>query len=274
MSALHWTWSRYVIAGIVAAGIIFVIVRSSSRSLKHDFTGQCTLCHEEIPKKGTPFREVKLKGSSEQLCASCHHMNKNASHPVGVKPNKPISMQQYLDAQGNVTCLTCHDVHKEDKGIYGEHELKSLLRGHASGRAFCYICHNEAMLKAGWQHTNAINYAHMSDQLIQQNDGALLDTFSVECLSCHDGVVSKMTDIAPRAGEFRHSIGLSHPIGVEYPIVSVRQDFVNISALPSSIKLFDGKVGCLSCHNPYGGKKNFLVMENRGSALCISCHRK
>lgn len=260
--------------GLVVGGIVFGILHSFSRPLKHDFTGQCALCHEEIPKKGTPLHEVKLKGSPEKLCITCHQINMNASHPIGIKPNKPIAMQQYLNAQGHVTCLTCHDVHKENKDIYSDNELKGLLRGHATGRAFCYTCHNEDMLNIGWRHANAINYAHMSDQLVQHNDGALLDTFSVECLSCHDGVVSKMTDVAPRAGDFRHSIGLSHPIGIEYPIVSVRQDFVNISALPSSIKLFDGKVGCLSCHNLYGGKKNFLVMENRGSALCLSCHRK
>lgn len=263
-----------MIVGIAAAGIFFVILYSSSRPLKHDFTGQCTMCHEEIPKKGTPLHEVKLKSSPEKLCDACHQMNMNASHPVGVKPNKPIAMQSYLDAQGRLTCLTCHDVHKENKDIYGDNELKGLLRGHASGRAFCYTCHNEDMLKMDWRHTNAINYAHMSDQLLQHNDGALLDTFSVECLSCHDGVISHMTDIAPRAGDFRHGIGLSHPIGVEYPMISVRHDFVDINTLPSGIKLFDGKVGCLSCHNPYGGKKNLLVMDNKGSALCLGCHRK
>jgi len=38
--------------------------------------------------------------------------------------------------------------------------------------------------------------------------------------------------------------------------------------------LFDGKVGCLSCHNPYGDKKYSLVMENKRSGLCLACHRK
>jgi predicted CXXCH cytochrome family protein len=36
----------------------------------------------------------------------------------------------------------------------------------------------------------------------------------------------------------------------------------------------DGKVGCLTCHNPLNPEKGHLVMSDRNSALCLTCHNK
>jgi predicted CXXCH cytochrome family protein len=36
--------------------------------------------------------------------------------------------------------------------------------------------------------------------------------------------------------------------------------------------LFDGNLGCGSCHSAYSKEPHLLVMNNRGSKLCLSCH--
>jgi len=36
----------------------------------------------------------------------------------------------------------------------------------------------------------------------------------------------------------------------------------------------NGKIGCLTCHNPLNAEKGHLVMSDRNSALCTTCHNK
>jgi predicted CXXCH cytochrome family protein len=97
----------------------------------------------------------------------------------------------------------------------------------------------------------------------------------VECLSCHDGAISKLGVVDMRAGMFQHGeIGPSHPVGVAYPRGAAAAEYTPAERLPASVQLFDGRVGCLSCHSPYSQRAAMLVMEMRGSALCVACHRK
>lgn len=255
LMALIWTWAL-------------------ANSNVHNFEGKCQMCHSSVPTPGTPFEEIILKDNVDRLCANCHSINQRTSHPVNMRPRTSIPLQRYLDQEGRMTCITCHEVHKEENNSFSRRELKGLLRGHAQGRAFCFICHNNEMLGANWRHEMVITYAHAPDRLSQNEHGSLLDPYSVECLSCHDGVVSKMTTVEVRSGDFQHNIGLSHPVGVEYPTMGHDNEFTPRNILPEEVKLFDGKVGCLSCHNPYGGKKSLLVMDNHRSALCFTCHRK
>lgn len=254
--------------------ILFLRLSGLAQPLKHNFEGRCQLCHTEIPPAETPFEKASLVENVDHACALCHPMNQRTSHPVGVKPQRFIPLQRFLDGQGNLSCITCHDVHKEQKKYLAAEELEGLLRGHTKGKAFCYTCHNQEALGAGWRHSLSINYAHKPGELTQDLNGALMDQFSVECLSCHDGVISTMASANIRSGEFRHGSGLSHPVGVLYPPVSVKNDFMPQETLPEPIKLFNGRVGCLSCHNPYNSGKSFLVMPNARSGLCLSCHKK
>lgn len=243
-------------------------------SPKHDFTGQCQLCHTTIPEPGTPFEQVALTDEADRLCQQCHKMGSRTSHPTGVKPQVSIPLERYLDKEGRITCITCHEVHKEQDRSFNRQELQGLLRGHTQGRAFCFVCHNQDILGAKWRHSMVVAYAHSPGQLSQNPTASLLDEYSVECLSCHDGVISKMTPIQVKGGDFKHGIGLSHPVGVEYPVMGGYNEFNPRNTLPEEVKLFNGTVGCLSCHDPYSKKKPLLVMDNTRSALCLTCHRK
>lgn len=238
----------------------------------HDFQGKCLLCHATIPAKDAQEQNLSFVDDVDKLCAKCHEIDKQKSHPIKVKPNKDIPLTVHLDKDGLVTCTTCHDVHKEDK-TEDRSELSGLLWGHVKGRTFCALCHNREALDSTWQHQTAIPYAHSyGGKFAQGSDATLLDKFSTECLSCHDGTISKFPQVEVKQGVWQHGIGMSHPVGVEYPR-SV--DFTAPELLPKEIRIFDGKIGCLSCHEIYNDQSNMmLTMDNRKSSLCLACHKK
>ena len=78
-----------------------------------------------------------------------------------------------------------------------------------------------------------------------------------DCLSCHEGSMGKaVTDGG-------------HKVDVYY---MKNKDF---NTMPDrAIILVDGKVTCISCHNPYKKEPGRLVMSNVRSRLCLSCHIK
>ncbi|MFQ5328996.1 MAG: hypothetical protein ACE5D4_03285 [Thermodesulfobacteriota bacterium] len=101
-----------------------------------------------------------------------------------------------------------------------------------------------------------------------QADGAPLDSESTRCLSCHN-------DSVP------YDTADHHPVGVAYS---------KAATLNPSIQLFNGRVGCATCHVPYSKADHqtlterrsaipsipdpLLIMDNRRSELCQACHNK
>jgi predicted CXXCH cytochrome family protein len=45
-----------------------------------------------------------------------------------------------------------------------------------------------------------------------------------------------------------------------------------VSAIPASIRLPDGVVSCVSCHESYSERHGALVMANDRSQICYGCH--
>jgi predicted CXXCH cytochrome family protein len=78
------------------------------------------------------------------------------------------------------------------------------------------------------------------------------------CLGCHDGSVAK------EVGTHRH------PVNALY--LGSRKGLNRIT--DKKIVLVEGRITCLSFHNPYGTRKGKLVKSNEGSRLCLACHRK
>jgi len=109
-----------------------------------------------------------------------------------------------------------------------------------------------------------------------------IDTFSADCLSCHDGVKAqsittniknnpnKMSSL--RGGNYQ-MVSMDHPIGMDYNLyAAASRDYKPISAINNKMVFVNGKVGCLTCHDPLNPEKSHLVMSDRNSALCLTCH--
>ncbi len=114
--------------------------------------------------------------------------------------------------------------------------------------------------------------------------GVELDTASLLCLSCHDGVTASDVFTSAHSTQFARQLGSSqlgsgtlsgHPIGIKYPVAEPKYRSINAVTTDGRILLPDGRVQCISCHDPHntGRHPGMLVQSNSGSRLCLACHR-
>ncbi len=272
-------------AAIVCAAALGGAYVFSQWSSYHNFEGRCLYCHLEVPKEGEGPGEggnPPLGGNSPiflrdltGMCAECHKDALKVSHPVDMLPAMKVPSEMPLDWRGAVTCITCHFAHKNGFGA-------AHIRVKASGAGLCIKCHGamEASL-----HSASMGTAHVASPVNAPFDtagiGLILDKLSLKCLSCHDAVSTFDVSIATAAnppGYYHNgsSLNLSHPIGGLYSAAKEKYgpSLRDEDRLPPQIKLFGGRVGCATCHDPYSKEHSRLVMSNRRSALCFACHRK
>jgi len=71
---------------------------------------RCRMCHmEERPSPGRPYRQVNFRKDIYTLCTSCHPAP--VVHPIDIAPRRGIAGDLPLDADGTMTCVTCHAPH-------------------------------------------------------------------------------------------------------------------------------------------------------------------
>jgi predicted CXXCH cytochrome family protein len=252
MISLRW----FLLATIALAPLLL----TAKRPVHNNFEGMCSRCHLSLSDGRKIFiREIDF------LCKDCHG-ELGLSHPSGMKPFMPIPDGFPLDWTGRITCATCHDVHGSSE---------PLLRGEQRGKVFCYACHKGNM----GGHDGSGQHAHSrSDsggkafEILDQ--GNPIDRLSMECLSCHDSSLGRSANIRIGSGIWDHGNGSSHPIGVEYAKAYRRGGLRPPSSINPSIRFFEGRIGCGSCHNIYSKERFYLAINNRGSALCVACHKK
>ncbi len=107
-----------------------------------------------------------------------------------------------------------------------------------------------------------------------------IDSLSKDCLACHDGVAASGIDVdyknTPGQPANHYDGKKQHPIGMNYAayVAMGSRNYKPVSEYSSKMVFVDGKVGCLTCHNPLNPEEKHLVMSDQGSALCLSCHNK
>lgn len=172
--------------------------------------------------------------------------------------------------------------------------------------ASCHVPHRPVKNVPLWSHAlSSATYAlynqnpgYKPSASVYDNSPATFEgTPTKLCLSCHDGSVAVagnafltpsnqswiMYDngpIAAPSGSGQGYKGLlgSHPVGVTLGNMHGNGDCLKchgeIAGQVSVIKFYNKKIQCTTCHNPHmkvPGTR-FLVMSNRDSALCQSCH--
>ena len=97
------------------------------------------------------------------------------------------------------------------------------------------------------------------------------DSGAMTCLSCHDGRMGKGGTVCLTKCDFRSP----HALLRQYPPLGKEDQFAPLASLPGKgIRLEDGRISCISCHDLTNPGKDHLVMSNNGSRLCLSCHVK
>ncbi len=200
-------------------------------------------------------------------------MQQDFSHPVAVVPSMRVPTGLPLDA-GRLACTTCHEPASADGRWNRPARGDDFLRTQSSGTSLCAQCHTPG---AGRSSVHAIDAARAHLTPATYSTSAIassLDAESVSCMACHDGAGA--SDAAARGPSDRHrSFAGEHPIGV--PMLAGRGDrelgeIRSPASLDPRVRLFDGRIGCGSCHSVYAPRPNRLVMSNEHSALCVACH--
>ncbi len=203
-----------------------------------------------------------------------------SNHPVGMIPSSAVSIPKHwpLNPDGTVGCMTCHDSLPSLEGG-GPVNLRDYSEQDTSW--FCVKCHSNTGNRGGASmHWMVQGQAHVipSKNARSSRMSGLLDSESRKCLDCHDGVTASEATNHAGGSSFTASFAdkqRNHPIGMLYPRTNVGKSAVRVrpaSLLPTAVRLPDGKVSCVSCHDLYAGTTNLLSVPMEGSGLCMTCH--
>ena len=269
---MRWTGFRAELRALgngLAADVLFVLVMAlpiltvAAQELIFAPTGMNPLSEEP--------ESWQFMADADESCVGCHRMSRELSHATGVSVPPGDSPTAPLDTQGRMRCQTCHLFRNED-GMHRASTNRPYLLRQWPVQDLCRSCHrvdrdrDRRAVHGAW-----FSRAHL-DQSIPSapSRSGLLDRETNQCLSCHDGVIQSSCDVRGPGGP---AIGYSHPVGNRYDRPSRRASRLYPSSyLSKSLRLFDGRLGCGSCHNPYGRLRFLLSMDNDRSRLCLACH--
>lgn len=192
-------------------------------------------------------------------------------------------------ATGEGILSTRHNLSKSGPGpIKTETEVQVCV--------FCHIPHHASEVTPLWSRPAVSTYYNVYSSSTRFAKAGQPTGSSRLCLSCHDGTIAVGALInnvtIPMAGGFTTipidrpsnlggSLGKDltndHPISFQYgaDLVLKNRQLKLPSQIDPKLKLDPGQnLQCTTCHNPHKdpyGK--FLVLDNSGSALCVSCHK-
>jgi predicted CXXCH cytochrome family protein len=207
----------------------------------------CLACHADLLKSVHVHGPVNVV-----MCASCHNPKS--------KPNR-----YRIDKDDNVLCYSCHDDRKETDA------KKKLMHGPVAA-GLCMVCHDPHGSPYDYQLVKPMNelcvMCHQEDAERWLSMAHLHPPFKKgECYRCHD----------PHSSDYQYNLKanekdlckLCHRI----PVPGHWHDNwpkTPLFDLPEDLPLDDeGKIMCLTCHDPHGAEGPYLTRRGGG---CRSCH--
>ena len=179
--------------------------------------------------------------------------------------------------------------------IFSKHNLSISSPGsvHATAESdvciFCHTPHNAGGDGPLWNHAmSAAAYTPYSSATLKAVVGQPTGASKL-CLSCHDGTVAlgmvnsrgtaiTMNSATMPSGPSNLGTDLSadHPVSFTYnsALVTANGQLNDPNTLVGDVRLDrSGQLQCTSCHDPHNNQYgNFMVMDNTGAALCLTCH--
>jgi hypothetical protein len=102
---------------------------------------------------------------------------------------------------------------------------------------------------------------------------SLVDSEDAEkCVACHYG--QEDSKVSTCVNKCLIDPELSHPVAEKYPPRGKEDEYVPIDQLRETglIKLTDGRITCISCHDVANNLPYHVVVEDWGTQLCRLCH--
>lgn len=172
---------------------------------------------------------------------------------------------------------------KHNLSTSGPGEIRALVEDRIC--IFCHTPHNATPYTPLWNknlepRTYTLYHSSTLASSPQQPSGP-----TRLCLSCHDGTIAlgkvlqpaedilmSMEITANRRSYIGTNISDDHPVSFNYYEALPNPELA--PSIPSGLKSYgDGNVHCTTCHDPHDDTFGmFLVMDNRFSSLCTTCH--
>jgi predicted CXXCH cytochrome family protein len=190
---------------------------------------------------------------AESIVTSVHNLSVNGPGTIKASSEEDL-------------CIFCHTVHRAN----GE----TPLWNHSLSGVTNYIVYSSERLTA------------LNVNIPQPNGSSRL------CLSCHDGTVALgsvssrtmpinmqggTTTMPSGAANLGTDLSADHPISFTYDSALASRDaeIKDPAQLTGAVKLDqESRLQCTACHDPHNNQfGKFLVMDNTGSALCLTCHQ-
>ncbi len=311
-----WTWSKTPMAipkllprppylcSILLLLILVVVQPLSGAEPMPNSSRECAICHirwvdalvRNDPREDLMEAVLERQAGSGDMCLSCHDGSvvdsrfkvwSTRHHTTDSVPSAAVNIPTDkfpLDAQGRMTCATCHTAH----AVPDSSDIKTVifLRQSNVDSALCLSCHPEHAQKNDFQHPLGRGDSPVPQVVLEAGGKTSADGHMIICQTCHEPhgarnawmlvlppsklCIACHTDKAPEtkpaAGAPVHSIGHTYP-GFEPPatLLDERATFGS-----------NGELGCLSCHRLHdaSGAKPLLIRKNEDSSLCLECHKK
>ncbi len=209
---------------------------------------------------------TKAVSRDSSSCMECHQRDAGglAEHPLGVKlaGRIPGGASGLPLEDGRITCQTCHLPHGH--GVVEDAGARFYLRD--APDALCARCHENRAGRRDRPHARYMDTVHGGKILAGRlGEGHIdgRDLISSLCVVCHEQDASAEAVRADRPRLGGRGVGKSS-----------RHDHFGggWDASQETARLFDGRVGCASCHRIFAEEKSLLVAPVEHGRLCLSCH--
>ncbi|MHC4507444.1 MAG: cytochrome c3 family protein [Planctomycetota bacterium] len=291
------------------AGMVILLLMSMAvqfglgQEVMPNSSKECAICHirwvqafERIETQEDRMKEVlERQAGSGDMCLSCHDGSVTDSrfkvwstrhHTTDSMPSAAVRIPTEifpLDAQGRMTCATCHTAH----AVPESSDLRTVifLRQPNVDSSLCLACHPEHAAKNDFQHPlGDVDYA-IPQEIVEAGGKTSAGAHTIICQTCHEphGArnawmlvlppsklciachTDKSPETAPPAGAPIHHIGQAYP-GFEPP-ATLLEEKATFGA--------GAELSCLSCHRLHdaSGAKPLLIRNNEDSSLCLDCHQ-
>ncbi len=265
---------------------------------------ECAICHirwvqaldRSEAQKSSMQAILERQTGDGDMCLSCHDGSvvdsrykvwSTRHHTTDAVPSPAVHIPTEkfpLDAQGRMTCATCHTAH----AVPGDSDLRTVifLRQPNVDSSLCLACHRQHAQKNDCQHPLGHAKSPIPKAILDAGGKTSPDGHAIFCQTCHEPhgaqnawmlvlppsqlCVACHTDKAPEASP--PAGAPAHRIGNTYT------DFKPPAALVNERATFgpNGELSCLSCHRLHdaSGVRPLLIRKNDGSSLCLDCHEK
>lgn len=284
--------------------VLVLVSPSPGQEVMPNSSKECAICHIrwiqalERPTDKEELMEnvLEQQAGSGDMCLSCHDGSVTDSrfkvwstshHTTDSVPSPAVHIPTEifpLDAQGRMTCATCHTAH----AVPESSDLRTVifLRRPNVDSSLCLSCHPEHAQKSDFQHPLGVVDYSIPREILDAGGKTAEDGRTIICQTCHEphGArnpwmlvlppsklciachTDKSPETAPPAGAPMHHIGRVY-LGFQPP-----SDLVNAKATFGP----QGELSCLSCHRLHdaSGAKPLLIRNNQDSSLCLDCHNK